>query len=818
MRVSPINSLYTLRILHGMKDISKRYTPSEQEPKIQEFWDENDVYAFKPQEDQAVFSVDTPPPTLSGEMHLGHAFSYAQGDFIARYRRMRGDAVLYPFGTDDNGLPTERLIEKQEKVRLQDMGREEFIKLVNKSVTQQQPSFMQDWKSIGIAADFKNAYSTITDHSVKTSQKSFIDLYKKGLVRREESPVSWCPKCRTAIAQAEFESQDTPGQMNTITFESMEGDEYEVMTTRPELIPACVAVAAHPEDARYEHLAERKLLIPLSDRFDGPHEVPVIFDESVDPEKGTGLMMVCTFGDKEDVEKWRRHELDSKFVMQEDGRLTKSGLYSGMRVKEAREAILADLESEGLLVSQELVTRAVNTHERCGTPLEFVHTTQWFVDVLSYKQELLEKGREVNWYPDHMRKRFEHWVENLGWDWCISRQRPYGVPFPVWYDVDGEVVLASEDELPVDPSSDSPKKGSGSLTPELDVMDTWATSSLTPQIVLNWAGGNDSFTKRFPMSLRLQAHDIIRTWAFYTIVKGLHHHGSVPWRDIVISGHALDPKGRKMSKSKGNAIRPQEMTTKYGADAIRFWAAGTKLGEDLPFQEKDLVTAKKMITKLWNAARFASMHLEDYDGNVPEFELELADSWLLTKFYRMVEEATEAFDEYEYSRTKMLVEQFFWGDFCDDYLELVKNRLYNPDERGEEARLSAQFTLYTVLLGQLKLLAPIMPHVSEKVYQLYFRDSEGVVSLHNTRWPAVHEQFVDDEAFRAGELLNDFLAQARKYKSDRQLSMRAEITHAKLTVPEELLVLIKENLLDFLSTSGVVDVELSTGEPSISFE
>jgi valyl-tRNA synthetase len=320
-----------------MNNVAKRYNPSEQEPQIQLFWQENDVYAFKPVKDQEVFSVDTPPPTLSGAMHLGHAFSYAQGDFIARYRRLKGDAVLYPFGTDDNGLPTERLIEKQENVRLQDMGREEFTKLVNKRVQEQQPAFMADWQQLGIAADFAGAYSTINEHCVKTSQKSFIDLYKKGFLRREESPVSWCPRCRTAIAQAEFESVDTPGFMNTIVFESQEGDEYEVMTTRPELIPACVAVAAHPEDKRYKELSGRELLIPLSDSFDGPHTVPVIYDESVDPDKGTGLMMVCTFGDKEDVEKWRRHDLDSKFVMQEDGKLTQAGLYSGLSVLDARE-------------------------------------------------------------------------------------------------------------------------------------------------------------------------------------------------------------------------------------------------------------------------------------------------------------------------------------------------------------------------------------------------------------------------------------------------------------------------------------------------
>lgn len=797
-----------------MTEIPKRYNPSEQEPAIQAFWQENNVYAYKPQKNQPTFSIDTPPPTLSGNMHLGHAFSYAQGDFIARYRRLQGDAVLYPFGTDDNGLPTERLIEKQEGVRLQDMGREAFIKLVNKNVQEQQPTFMKDWQDIGIAANFQEAYSTISDECIKTSQKSFIDLYKKGYVKREDSPVSWCPSCRTAIAQAEFENQDLPGKMNTIIFETQEGEEFEVMTTRPELIPACVAIAAHPDDTRYQALAGMDIIIPLSERFDGPHTVQLIFDESVDQEKGTGLMMVCTFGDKEDVEKWRRHDLESKFIIQEDGTLTNAGLYSGMSTQEARKAILADLQQADLLLDQQPITRPVNTHERCGTPLEFVHTTQWFVNVLEHKEELLQAGNEINWYPQHMHKRYEHWVENLGWDWCISRQRPYGVPFPVWYDQEGNPVLADEDELPVDPSTQTPSGyQEEELTPELDVMDTWATSSLTPQIVLGWAEDKEA-TKQLPMSLRLQAHDIIRTWAFYTIVKSLYHHKKIPWKDIVISGHALDPKGKKMSKSKGNAIDPKKMTKKYGADAVRFWAAGTKLGEDLPFQEKDLVTAKKMITKLWNAAKFANMHLDDYTQETPA-QLELTDKWLLTKFSQAVQEATKSFERYEYSKTKMVVEQFFWNDFCDDYLELAKNRLYNPDKRGEQARVSAQYTLYTVLLGQLQLLAPIMPHITEKLYQLYFRESEGTESLHNTRWPEIDAAVTDQEAYHAGELLNNLLAQTRKYKSDQQLSMRAELSHAQLTIPKEYKELVEDNLLDFLATSGIQNYDIKIGELAI---
>lgn len=795
--------------------MGKRYDPQEAEPRIQAFWNQQQTYRFDTSSDKEVFSIDTPPPTLSGRMHLGHAFSYAQGDFIARYKRMRGYVVLYPFGTDDNGLPTERLVEKQQNVSSAHMSREEFVDIVNESVKNSVKEFSADWKRLGISADFDNAYSTINDHCIKTSQKSFIDLYKKGLVTRKADPVSWCPRCQTAIAQAEFENIDKQSHMNTIVFETVSGKELEIMTTRPELIPACVTLAAHPDDKRYKDLVDEEIKIPLVDSFDTYFDsstVSLIFDESVDQDKGSGLMMVCTFGDKEDVEKWRKHELDSKFIIGSDGKMTKhAGPYAGMKIVEARKAILNDLKEAGHLKSQKALTHATNVHERCSTPIEYIKHLQWFVNVLDYKEELLDAGRDINWYPSHMRSRFEHWVNGLNWDWIISRQRSYGVPFPVFYDEDGGVVLADESDLPIDPLS-PPKKYAG-LTPETDVLDTWATSSLTPQIVLDWAN-TDEFSS---MSLRLQAHDIIRTWAFYTITKAHHHHGSTPWEDIVISGHGLDSKGRKMSKSKGNVVDPNEMMRKYSADAVRFWAATTKLGEDLPFQEKDLVTAKKTITKLYNASKFASMHLKDYDGNVPEFELEVFDRWLISKFNRVIKEATDSLDEYEYNKARSAIDSFFWNDFCDNYLELSKNRLYNPDVRGEDSRLSAQFCLYEVLLGQLKLLAPIMPHITEELYQNYFVDSQSAHSIHVSSWPSALDQFDDEDAYEASEILIDFLSQARKYKSDRQMSMRSEIPHATLTIPFKYKMLIEEAMLDWQATSGVVDVDIQEGESSIEF-
>lgn len=794
-------------------EIPKRYKPQEEEKDIREFWEKEDIYAFNP-EGKQVFSIDTPPPTLSGKMHLGHAFSYAQGDFIARYRRMRGDAVFYPFGTDDNGLPTERLIEKQQGIKATRMDRSEFRKVVLKAVEEQLPEFSFGWQRLGISCDFKGAYSTINDHSRKISQLSFLRLVKDNKAYRKESPVVWCMQCQTAIAQAEFDNVDKNSVMNTMAFSDEQGNALEIMTTRPELIPACVAVACHPEDDRFTHLHGKKAVVPITG-----HSVPIIQDESVAMDKGTGLMMVCTFGDKEDVEKWHKHNLDLRIIFTKDGKVSDDvEQFAGMRIEDARKAIIAALEEQGLLIKQESITHATNVHERCGTPIEFLKTPQWNINVLDHKDELLKAGKEIDWYPKFMRTRYEHWVENLGWDWTVSRQRPYGVPIPVWYEkATGEVVLPEEDELPIDPTETVPRAWKGredELEPEKDVLDTWATSSCTPQIALDWT--SDDFAERFPMSVRLQAHDIIRTWAFYTITKAYYHHETIPWNDIIISGHALDPKGKKMSKSKGNVIDPFDIWDKYSADAMRYWAATTKLGEDLPFQEKDVVTGHKTVNKIWNASKFTMMQLEGYDGSRPE-KLEPMDEWLLAHFAEAVTVATENLDQYEYSKAKTAVDSFFWNTFCDYYLEIIKDRFYN-EERSEDSRQSARYTLYTVLLGQLKLYAPIMPHITERVYQLFFKEKEGAKSIHVSDWPSVDSSWVNDSSQKAGDLVADLIGRVRKYKSDNQMSLGADLENATISVSPEEKVMIEDALVDFKATAKIASVEFTSGDLDIRFE
>ncbi len=751
-------------------ELPKRYDPKEAEKRWQAFWKERDCYRFSPKKGQRFYTIDTPPPTVSGKMHIGHAFSYAQGDFIARYRRMRGEAVFYPFGTDDNGLPTEKLVEREKKVNSKRMERKAFRDLCLATVNEQKPAFVRPWQDLGISADFAHSYSTIDRHSQRVSQRSFIDLYGKGLVYRKETPTTWCPSCQTAIAQAEFDNIDLASTFNDITF-MVGGKPLTISTTRPELLPACVAVFVHPDDVRYKDLVGKTARTPLFDV-----EVPIIADEKADPGKGSGAVMCCTFGDKTDIEWWYKYRLPLRMALTRDGRLSDlAGEFAGQPLREARKSIIAAMKEKGLLTGQRPITHAVNVHERCQTEVEFLNTTQWFIDVLGKKDELVALADQIAWYPSHMKVRYVHWVENLSWDWCISRQRHYGVPFPVWYcKACGKPKLAEMEDLPVDPLVDSPKGacacGSADFDPETDVMDTWATSSLTPQIALGW--GSKGFEERFPMALRMQAHDIIRTWAFYTIVKAYYHEGTVPWKEIMISGHALDPHGKKMSKSKGNTVDPLATLERYNADALRYWAAGSKLGDDLPFLEKELVTGNRTITKLFNAGKFTIMHLQDY---APEAfgpgKLEATDRWLLSRFSSVVEEVTASLDQYEYFKAKSITDDFFWHVFCDNYLEIVKGRLYNAASPYDQGRRSAQHALYTVLLGILKLFAPIMPHITEELYQMHFAKTEKAESVHLSSWPAPLD--VDADAVRAGDLAVEILSEIRKYKSGNSLSLGA---------------------------------------------
>ncbi len=802
------------------------YDPKEIEKKWQDAWEALGIYKFDPQSERPVFSIDTPPPTVSGDMHLGHAFSYSQMDFIARYKRMRGHNLFYPFGTDDNGLPTEKLVEKLNDVTAKEMKRSEFVKLCLETLEGIRDDFVSGWKRIGLCADFELYYSTINAHSRRISQRSFIELYEMGREYRKESPFIWCPGCQTAISQVEMEDRELLSSFNDIVFR-LDGQDLVIATTRPEMLPACVAIFAHPDDERYNGLFGKKAKVPLFG-----HEVPVIPDERADPKKGTGIVMCCTFGDTTDIEWYLEHNLPLKVAITKDGRMTEiCGKYEGMTIKEARKRITEDLKEAGLLVKSEEIVHPVNVHERCGTEIEILNTKQWFIRYLDMKDDFIEAGRKIEWYPEHMRSRFENWIDGLRWDWCISRQRYFGVPFPVWYCKKcGEVKLAKKDSLPVDPLTDSPETpcgcGSTDFEPEKDILDTWATSSLTPDLAIELVENGAARKNLYPMSLRPQAHDIITFWLFNTVVKGMLHKGEIPWENTMISGWALDPMGKKMSKSLGNVIEPEDILDKYSADALRFWAAGSKLGEDLAYQEKDMVTAKKFLIKMWNASKFAMMHLEDYGGKVDGkeegegIEPIFIDRWMLSKLNRLVEECTAAFERFEYSRIKTLAMQFFLHDFCDNYLEMIKCRLYhgrgedvNGDflQREQRGRESARFTLYSVLLSSIKLMAPIIPHVTEEVYQELKVSTEDQKSIHVAPWPEVNRKLIDEALEETGDRVVEIIAGIRRYKSERGLSLNSTLDRVSIHCDGDLLNALEEANETVKGTLRIEELEIEKG-------
>ncbi|HEV2656055.1 MAG TPA: valine--tRNA ligase, partial [Ktedonobacteraceae bacterium] len=603
----------------------------------------------------------TPPPTVSGELHIGHCYSYTQTDVIARFHRMRGERVFYPMGFDDNGLPTERFVEKSIGRKATEMERGEFLARCQELIEQTEDRFEALWRRLSLSVDWKQRYATISPLAQRTSQWSFIQLYQAGRAYTQVAPTLWCPECQTAIAQAEVDDITLPTLFSTLAFRLQDGGVLPIATTRPELLPACVAIFVHPGDARYAHLIGTTASID-STAFsrEARIEVPILGDELADPAKGSGAVMCCTFGDSTDVRWWRTHQLPLRAALGRDGRMTAlAGPYTGVPIAAVRKRILADLAEQGLILRQETIEHNVGTHERCSTPVEYLQTKQWFIRVLDQKERFLAAGREIQWHPEYMRARYEHWVENLQWDWCISRQRFLGVPFPAWTcRACGEMLLASLDQLPIDPRITAPAQpcscGSMDFEPEPDVMDTWATSSCSPLIISRWVDDPAWFAQHFPANLRPQAHDIIRTWAFYTIVKSLYHTNELPWRSVIISGHALSAERSKISKSKAHSTAgPLALIEQESADALRYWATSIKTGSDTIFNPEMLATGRRLVTKLWNASRLAERCLQRLDasllnGPAPE-RLLATDRWLLSRLARTTLYATDELARGEYA-------------------------------------------------------------------------------------------------------------------------------------------------------------------------
>ena len=707
--------------------LDKKYNAFEKEEKWVNYWRENKIYAFKPDE-REVFSIDTPPPTVNGKIHIGHIFSYSQTEMIARYKRLRGYNIFYPFGFDDNGLPSERLVEKEQGKKAHEIGREAFSKLCYETTDKYEAEFQELFSKLGVSTDWDIHYKTVSPSTIKISQASFLDLANHGHCYHKESPALWCNECLTSIAQAELETKTIQTTFNYIHFKTVEDDEeFTIATTRPELLPAIVCVFVNPNDEARKHLIGKTAHIPVIDV-----EVPILADEKVSIDKGTGVVMCCTFGDQTDIEWWKKYNLPLKYIFTKDGKIIDDvPNYGGMKIKEARKQIIEDLTVGGYVEKIEELEHEVQTHERCGREVEYSVMKQWFIDTTSHKEDFLKIGEEIKWHPEHMKNRYDEWVENIMWDWCISRQRYFGVPFPVWYcKTCGKPVFAKEADLPVNPLVDTPSItacpcGGKEFIPETDVMDTWATSSVTPLINMRYGEKENFETFLKPMSIRTNASEIIRTWDFYTIVKSFYHFGMRPWDHVMISGFVKASDGNKISKSKGNSIvEPLRLIEQYSADVVRYWAGSGRLGTDINYSEETLQRGKKLVNKLWNVSKFIEMHLTDYEEKEFE-EYEYIDKWILGSFQQMEKGFLKYLDEYEVGLALNTLEKFFWN-FCDNYIEIVKHRLYRPEEFGDVPRYSGQKTVYTILYKLLQDFSIYFPFITEEIYQELYHNHKSI--------------------------------------------------------------------------------------------
>jgi valyl-tRNA synthetase len=830
------------------------------EQKWTQRWDADALYRFDRTRERAdVFSIDTPPPTVSGSLHVGHVFSYTHTDVVARFQRMRGKAVFYPMGWDDNGLPTERRVQNYFGVRCDpslpyDAGftapekpgkhpipvsRPNFIELCARLTAEDEKVFEHLWRYLGLSVDWSMTYATIGRRAQRLSQLSFLRLVGKGLAYQLEAPTLWDVDFRTAVAQAELEDREQPGAYHRIRFaRSASGGAdaagfIEIDTTRPELIPACVALVAHPDDPRYQPLFGTEVVTPL---FGVP--VPIRAHTLADPEKGTGVAMICTFGDITDVVWWRELGLPVRAVIQTNGAFKpvtwgESGWPSvdapraqqaydqlaGLSATKARARTVELLRESGdLLGDPKPITHAVKFYEKGDRPLEIVTSRQWFIKTMDAREALLARGRELGWHPSYMQARLENWINGLAGDWCISRQRFFGVPFPVWYKVrsDGTVdhearLLPSEDRLPIDPSTDLPdgytteqRDQPGGFSGDPDIMDTWATSSLSPQIAGGWIDDPDLFARVFPMDVRPQAHDIIRTWLFSTMLRAEYEQGSLPWKNAAISGWVLDPDRKKMSKSKGNVVTPMALLEEHGSDGVRYWAASGRPGADTAFDSGQMKVGRRLAIKLLNASKFV-LARPGTQGAVTSG----VDRGLLTNLARLVRESTDDLENYQYTRVLERTETAFWF-FCDNYLELVKSRRYG--DHGEELAASANTALLTALSVFLRLFAPFLPFATEEVWSWW---QPG--SVHKAPWPTEAEILAvaggeDSRGVQGLQMAAQVLGDIRKKKSEEQRALKTPVARIVVRAPEDKLELLPEIERDLRASGQIQQIETFVSE------
>lgn len=813
------------------KNIPKDYD-FENEDKWEKKWEDEDIYKFIGDGSRPRYIIDTPPPYPTGSIHLGHVLNWVYIDMNARYRRMKGNDVLFTQGWDCHGLPTEVKVEETHNIKKNDVSRAKFREFCIELTTENISKMKNQMKSLGFSQDWSREFITMTPEYMRKTQYSFLKMYDEGLIYQGIHPVNWCPRCETAIAFAEVEYSDNETFLNYVNFPPAKEDFYEsieaskvsgkeadpdeegvmIATTRPELMSACVAVVVHPEDERYSKLVDKYVEVPLSCQ-----KVKIIPDEEVDPEYGTGAVMVCTFGDKTDVSWVNKHNLEVIDAINEKGLLTSAaGRYEGMDLQTCKAKTIEDLDNEGYLLKQEKVDQNVGQCWRCKTPIEILVKKQWFVAVRELIDKTKKAAEEMNWVPEHMKSRMLNWADSMEWDWCISRQRIFATPIPVWYCKDcGKVMLPDFEDLPIDPTQDKPKRacecGCSEFIPEEDVLDTWMDSSISPLSIAGWP--EPSFEDNFPANIRPQGHDIIRTWAFYTTLRCLALEGQKPFDDIVINGMVFGEDGYKMSKSRGNVIAPDEVISKYGADPLRIWAANSVPGSDVIFDWKDIKHGFKFLRKFWNAFRFISMQIFDEDVEYTEVkdDFDPLDLWILSKINELNIKVDDAFVKYDFAQTITSIEKFIWHDFCDEYIEAVKWRFYDEGV-SDESKKAAKYTLRTVIETSIKLLAPIVPFFADEVYQYFSKDGK---SVHTTSWPELHVDLISGEASDKGDVAINLIDDVRRFKSASKIPLNAQLKEVTIYTTDVLEEIFNEFKDDIKGTLKINDLAIETGKPEV---
>jgi valyl-tRNA synthetase len=788
-----------------MVDIPDSYDPERLESEWQTEWQDEDVYEFTPEDSDTQYVVDTPPPYPTGNLHIGNALGWCYMDFAARFHRLQGDAVLFPQGWDCHGLPTEVKVEENHDIHRTDVSRQEFREMCVEHTDAQIASMKDTMQELGFSQDWSAEFRTMDPEYWGKTQSSFVQMADEDMVYRDEHPVNWCPRCETAIADAEVENVDRQGTLYYLTFDGVGNDDIEIATTRPELLAACGGMAVDPDDERYEDRVGDTFEVPLFGQ-----EVELVADDDVDAEFGTGAVMICTFGDKQDVDWWAEYDLELRSVFTEDGHLTEeAGEFAGLAIDDAKDEIADALDDEGYLNDTEPTEQSVGACWRCDTPIEILSKEQWFVEV---DQDLvLDLAADVDWIPEHMHERLVDWTEGMEWDWVISRQRVFATPIPAWECQDcGHWHLADAAECPVDPTEEDPtvgscpECGSADWQGETDVMDTWMDSSITPLHISGWPEEID-LDEFEPVSLRPQGHDIIRTWAFYTLLRTGALTDEQPWDEILVNGMVFGEDGNKMSKSRGNVVSPNEVVEEHSADAFRqAMALGGQPGSDVQFQWKEAKSASRFLTKLWNIVKFAGSHFDEDTPDIQNPAYRDADRWILSELTRVSEEVEAEMEAYRFDTALRRLREFAWEDLADDYVELAKGRLYNgrPGERD-----AAEKTLYTAITSVVKMLAPFSPHVTDEIWS-HLPGTEG--SVHNADWPEVG--MLDEEAEVAGRHIAETASEVRAWKSANHIPLNEPLERVELYFePDE------DSTLDTYDLSETVNapIKLVDGRPDV---